>query len=1039
MGENEYKISLGVDVKVDDIKTQIDGAKIDPIELKVEIKNLNEIKQQIQNLGGTKGKAEIDIPIDTESIKSSLDKVSSYIKEIKTAIGTLDSKSGMKSLLSSINQISSALDKASDKFTELNNNLSALANKDFSINFGINMGKSAAQRASEQGDVKRDAISQLKQQAEALENYLDQYYKVSQKGAGIVKLTQGTSLFNEFWEMSPNIGDTNQSLKQQIATYKQYIDLMQKAAKVKGVDLRGVASGFSKTTDEIEKEVRSVESGVKETEEQFKKIKGLLGGIDSEGLGQVLEPIIADLGDIKKAIQDLSKGIDVDKITQSFKEMSVVLDDITRNLTIFRNAFGNIGNGLGNPIGDAVKELKNGENILDSFKQSLKNIGMSDDKIETVANRIKNLGVQIETLNQSKSGIDPKEGVLSVDISGIDKFGNAVKLTQQYDVVTGNLIKSLDKVSTVQQKAGKSADTFAKQQKSAVSNLTNQINQLNRAANDQNAPKTIKDASHLSTLSLKYDEIISAIQRVGNASNDTFVDEQNNVKKLISEYKSLVKELRNAENVATSLRSKDISTVKETYSSKLDVLISKMRKDGVYTAGFEKGAENLRSVLSSATDASGLTSFLNGLDKLEAGYKRASASVKEFNQSQKVGINVSGLQSKIADIQRISPEIDKFETEIDGAKVSVQSLLNDLNRVKTQGDFSVVNSRFKAFSDAAKAAGISVTETVTKLKTVNEIKFKLADTGFDGFEQEVARADAAVKKLKDSTPQLQTALKQLKVSLETMNAANEEDDIQRLRSAYKEYEIALQQVNSQLKLNQQAEREVDKNASFKSAKAGALLRLKSLFSDNSEAAKKFGAELNNIQRELDECGDTSGLTRINQKITNLSREIKSANVQTQTFSERFKKQWQQYTSYLSVASLFSYAYQCLRDMFQQVVAIDTAMTELKKVTDETDASYNKFLSNAAKRSKELGTTIDGLVESTADFARLGYGFEDSQKLAEVANIYAVVGDEIEGVEGATQSLVSTMAAFKKEMNGLSDSDFALSIVDKMNEVDILAS
>jgi TP901 family phage tail tape measure protein len=129
-----------------------------------------------------------------------------------------------------------------------------------------------------------------------------------------------------------------------------------------------------------------------------------------------------------------------------------------------------------------------------------------------------------------------------------------------------------------------------------------------------------------------------------------------------------------------------------------------------------------------------------------------------------------------------------------------------------------------------------------------------------------------------------------------------------------------------------------------------------------------------------------------------------------------------------------YATQALRSMFEQVKLIDSAMTELKKVTDETEESYNQFLTNAASRAKEIGTTIDGLVASTADFARLGYGFEDSQKLAEVANIYAVVGDEIDGVEGATQSLVSTMAAFKDEMNGMSDSDFAMSIVDKMNEV-----
>ena len=126
--------------------------------------------------------------------------------------------------------------------------------------------------------------------------------------------------------------------------------------------------------------------------------------------------------------------------------------------------------------------------------------------------------------------------------------------------------------------------------------------------------------------------------------------------------------------------------------------------------------------------------------------------------------------------------------------------------------------------------------------------------------------------------------------------------------------------------------------------------------------------------------------------------------------------------------------QALKDMFEQVKAIDTAMTELKKVTDESDASYDKFLTNAASRAKEIGTTIDGLVTSTADFARLGYSFDQAAGLAEVANIYTVVGDEIEGVEEATQSLVSTMAAFKDEMNGMSDSEFALSIVDKFNEV-----
>ena len=81
----------------------------------------------------------------------------------------------------------------------------------------------------------------------------------------------------------------------------------------------------------------------------------------------------------------------------------------------------------------------------------------------------------------------------------------------------------------------------------------------------------------------------------------------------------------------------------------------------------------------------------------------------------------------------------------------------------------------------------------------------------------------------------------------------------------------------------------------------------------------------------------------------------------------------------------------LKDMYSNVVDIDSAMTELKKVTNETDSAYSSFLSNASKRSVELGTTITDYVNSTASFARLGYSMSEAKELAEVANIYSVVG------------------------------------------------
>lgn len=46
---------------------------------------------------------------------------------------------------------------------------------------------------------------------------------------------------------------------------------------------------------------------------------------------------------------------------------------------------------------------------------------MGSKEIDAVANRISNLGVQIETLNQARSS--GKKDILSVNIAGIDEYG----------------------------------------------------------------------------------------------------------------------------------------------------------------------------------------------------------------------------------------------------------------------------------------------------------------------------------------------------------------------------------------------------------------------------------------------------------------------------------------------------------------------------------------------------------------------------------------------------------------------------------------
>ena len=118
----------------------------------------------------------------------------------------------------------------------------------------------------------------------------------------------------------------------------------------------------------------------------------------------------------------------------------------------------------------------------------------------------------------------------------------------------------------------------------------------------------------------------------------------------------------------------------------------------------------------------------------------------------------------------------------------------------------------------------------------------------------------------------------------------------------------------------------------------------------------------------------------------------------------------------------------IRKGIQYIREIDKALTELKKVTDKTDETYQKFLKTASKTADELGSTISQVTEATATFAKLGYTMEMATEMAEAAIVYKNVGDGIASTEDAADSIISTLKGFKLEASE------TMRIVDRFNEV-----
>lgn len=170
------------------------------------------------------------------------------------------------------------------------------------------------------------------------------------------------------------------------------------------------------------------------------------------------------------------------------------------------------------------------------------------------------------------------------------------------------------------------------------------------------------------------------------------------------------------------------------------------------------------------------------------------------------------------------------------------------------------------------------------------------------------------------------------------------------------------------------------------------------------------------------------LTNLNAKVRLFEQELIKAGKHSASLWDQLKNNMVKMGSWMILGGVISGIMRGVNGLYDAVVELDTAMVELKKVTNETDQAYDDFLSTAADKAVEIGTSYSDFVNSTADFARLGYSMEDATNLSEVANIYAVVGDEISGVDQATTSIISTMKAFGIEASN------AMSIVDKFNEV-----
>ena len=105
----------------------------------------------------------------------------------------------------------------------------------------------------------------------------------------------------------------------------------------------------------------------------------------------------------------------------------------------------------------------------------------------------------------------------------------------------------------------------------------------------------------------------------------------------------------------------------------------------------------------------------------------------------------------------------------------------------------------------------------------------------------------------------------------------------------------------------------------------------------------------------------------------------------------------------------------------------TEVRKVRKVSEGTEAQYKSFQQTVSSTAQQIASTNKELINSSADFSRLGYSLEQAESLAKNTTLFVNVGDGID-ITAATEDMITAMKAFDIK------AEDSIKIVDNYNQI-----
>lgn len=268
--------------------------------------------------------------------------------------------------------------------------------------------------------------------------------------------------------------------------------------------------------------------------------------------------------------------------------------------------------------------------------------------------------------------------------------------------------------------------------------------------------------------------------------------------------------------------------------------------------------------------------------------------------------------------------------------------------------------------------------------------------------------------------------------------------------AVNQYNAALETVKNQLSIVANKERDAATAAKAEASaqkEAAAAMQLRSKANNlsmsmdawlkrNSAAAKTFGGQIRSLQAELKSC-DATRFSGIQSEFKTITTQAEIIGKTGLSMGDRLKMQFTKLSSYFGAASVIMTGIQAVKEGFQNVLDVDTKLTELYRVTDFTSSQYSDVYDTLTTSAQKYGATLADLISQTADWSRAGFSDPDTAaRLSEITSVYQHIADL--DAKTSMENLLTAYKGFEPQLKKQFGGDAAAAaehIADVYNEID----